>query len=407
MFQSQNRHGGSTIIYKPTTGLKETLDQVPFMEPISFMNLDNYHYGQRKLALNEVKFYSMLPKHSVIVYSGSASGEHTPFILDAFPTFKFILIDPNYHSINYPYEYIYIDRSKVDRGNLIFIKKSSEFESSRGKKLKSMYDPLTKMKFADGKIRDVTSCDSAGSLDDLKSLDNRVYVIQDYMSETLAKKLAAKLKSFKATYFYTSDIRSEATDFGYLNDFAIQALVVKALGAKLNHLKFRMPRFEKMKRIPDFSNLERCKQVFPKLDFLELHRNKKFVFFDGTVHLQPWGPPSTSETRLITDGKTLVEWNANEYNGKMTYINLSRQLIAHDVEPIFNYDKCHDCALEMKILQDYFDDWKSASKKLDKAVYWPIGSRHKSDHKLMKNRLLLNLTYEEDWEKKKAVIKVV
>ena len=70
------------------------------------------HYSCKKcyvIILNNYynKFIDYNEKNNIITYSGSASSEHMPVLLEKFPTLKFILIDPNYHSVNWKSEYIY------------------------------------------------------------------------------------------------------------------------------------------------------------------------------------------------------------------------------------------------------------------------------------------------------------
>lgn len=81
----------------------------------------NCHFGQRKLLLTEIEYYNMLNKSKeyLVVYPGSASCEHLPVILQLFPNLKFLLIDPNYHSIDnkFKFKYVYQNSDVVSNTN--------------------------------------------------------------------------------------------------------------------------------------------------------------------------------------------------------------------------------------------------------------------------------------------------
>lgn len=62
------------------------------------------HFGQRKLLLSEVEFFTGIlsqdshpPQGSqplLVVYAGAANGQHLPFLFQLFPQVRFVLIDP-------------------------------------------------------------------------------------------------------------------------------------------------------------------------------------------------------------------------------------------------------------------------------------------------------------------------
>lgn len=79
---------------------------------LDHLQMKGLHFGQRKLLLSEVEFFTKLLKVQqsrdaevdksggagtrliVIVYAGAANGSHLPFLFDMFPRLKFVLIDP-------------------------------------------------------------------------------------------------------------------------------------------------------------------------------------------------------------------------------------------------------------------------------------------------------------------------
>ena len=53
------------------------------------------HWGQRKLLFSEIEFLTNLGRRGdTIVYAGAAPGTHIRYLVDLFPGFKFVLVDP-------------------------------------------------------------------------------------------------------------------------------------------------------------------------------------------------------------------------------------------------------------------------------------------------------------------------
>lgn len=55
------------------------------------------HWGQRKLILSEIQFFTIfwgVDKPGTVVYAGAAPGHHTPFLAKMFPKLRFELYDP-------------------------------------------------------------------------------------------------------------------------------------------------------------------------------------------------------------------------------------------------------------------------------------------------------------------------
>jgi hypothetical protein len=56
------------------------------------------HWGQRKLLLSEIEFFSEYGSSQIptfVIYAGAAPGHHIPLLADMFPNLHFLLVDPS------------------------------------------------------------------------------------------------------------------------------------------------------------------------------------------------------------------------------------------------------------------------------------------------------------------------
>ena len=83
------------------------------------------HWGQRKLLLSEMEFLNMYGHLSnLVVYAGAAPGTHMNYLVDAFPTHRFVCVDPARFSIR--------PNARVELRNELFTDEMArEFERSR------------------------------------------------------------------------------------------------------------------------------------------------------------------------------------------------------------------------------------------------------------------------------------
>lgn len=78
-------------------------------------------------------------------------------------------------------------------------------------------------------------------------------------------------------------------------------------------------------------------------------------YFDGKVYIQPWAYKGSTETRLITDGKTYKTWDARKYERQMYRHNAVTRIAYYDIDPhivakVPGMDHCYDCKSEVEIL---------------------------------------------------------
>jgi hypothetical protein len=361
------------------------------------------HAGQRKLLMTEIQFYCNIPADSVVVYSGSASGDHTTAILEMFPGIKLILIDPAYHTIDYDYTVIYQNPDIINKDNLSNVKRMLR---SNEQHVVDHAARLTKARTLNGSRRDMLEPsgselenfkqDHANLGDRIRENDCRVYIIQDYLTPELADLL---VECNLGNICYVSDIRSTMmdsfpTDADYLWNDALQLYLIKKLRPLFSMLKFHPPYFDdesvaKLEQDHEsspilsmmYENIQRVKEF--GLDMIENYKNKKHMYLDNIkIYLQTWAPVHSSETRLIVEqsaiDKPYVNYDHGDWDNKFYYLRFLRSFGYYDmfykyVKPLKNnpYDGCFDCMLEMFILGKYMADdhgWDMDAAKIARVI---------------------------------------
>lgn len=391
----------------------------------------NCHLGQRKLLLTEIEFYAKCIDNKlesqVVIYAGSASCEHLPVILDMFPNLKFILIDPNYHSIDkYPFKYIYQNTQSIDSHNLKSFKrqlrytniKNTNQKTNRLSHLLKTTKLLQNVEFLNSteKYDVLNFTENVNKMNEIKENfynnnykklikeimdgDERVFIIQDYMTKDLTKKLKQSLDTYddtKLKMYFLTDIRtnffgSAPIDLDILWNYALQIIFLKILNPEYSMLKFRPPYFADIDSdiINKFKLFYSCKQnndnytfnmmkddlVYVKnnynLDMFNNYLNKKFEYFDNNfIYIQPWAPIRSSECRLFVSKKNInkpyINYNQKEWDNKFYYMSLYRQYAYHSIfydilknkynmHYNMHYDGCYDCARELIILGNYLQN---------------------------------------------------
>jgi hypothetical protein len=361
----------------------------------SDIGIINCHLGQRKLLLTEIEFYNkcVKDKNNLIIYAGSASCEHLPVILKLFPTLKFILIDPFYHSINGYYEYIYQNVDNLDKGNLQQFRnqlkktdnqrfKHLHYNALRLLKTHFIYDTNTyNVLNKDEKMKEFMDDFYNNKLDVINHImksDKRVFIIQDYLTIELTKKLKSYCNDSINLYFIT-DIRTtlinnEATDLDIIWNSALQIIFLKILLPKYSMLKFRTPFYntydDVLKYLKDnsdsfiFKDLEYAKKLC-NVDLLKNYINKQYLYFNNDIiYTQAWAPIHSSETRLVISldniNQPLIKYDNSKWENKFFFYRFIRY---YKFYPIFyekiknieklHYDGCQDCARELMILLEY------------------------------------------------------
>lgn len=85
------------------------------------------------------------------------------------------------------------------------------------------------------------------------------------------------------------------------------------------------------------------------------------TYFPGTMWLQPWGPPTSTETYLVFENvPSTVEYDHDKINNIMYWHNTVQRTVVYDQpEDKFGLDSCYDCSTEQFILRMYNETYQT------------------------------------------------
>lgn len=136
---------------------------------------------------------------------------------------------------------------------------------------------------------------------------------------------------------FISDIRIDSDEKSILRDNDLQKKWVELLKPNYAQLKFRLSRL--------------C---------------NNYNYFDGIIYFQSYAPATSTESRLVINGKKLEYKNYNYENYDNIMYTFNREL-----RPAYyknNYkikylDHCHDCCFFIKLIEDYKYDYNNLLKQ--------------------------------------------
>jgi len=339
-------------VHKPTVTLDNIHHTLPYQDNSRLVK-PQVHIGQRKLFLSEVQFLTH-NNQEYCIYAGSAPGNKTHFLSQLFPHIKLILIDPNKFNLVLP-----DGRSHrvVPHPDIVHLKSDYQTQSNTG--------PLT--------------------LEYIRSSNFKIYIIEDYMTNTYAE----FFKPLNASFI--SDIRTNIkspvalvpTDFDILWNSSMMFNWMSILQPPASMIKFRPLYFDKHN--PDieiYENFGIDQNEFKGynidfelskkygIDFIKNWKAKKYIMPKSKLHIQAWAGKTSSELRMWIqkdDLSNFVEYDISNISNKLFYFNaVDRGLCFHindnaDVHKHFCH--CNDCALENKIWEEYISTLPEAITK--------------------------------------------
>lgn len=180
---------------------------------------------------------------------------------------------------------------------------------------------------------------------------DRIEIHNDFFTDDVAKSYHERFpgKTVDDSVLFISDIRSGSNEMKFEEFEAevhknnlMQQHWLELMHPKMSMLKFRVPYNFK------------C----------ETGTSEKYKYLDGEVDIQPWAPPFSGETRLITSGSTKIY---EGYENKMHYVNTvirpfakyKFQLSAESAKTVPDISNGFDCAYEIYIWNLYAEKFRA------------------------------------------------
>lgn len=396
----------------------EDLKTLPYMAKTRITR-QGCHAGQRKLLLSEIQFLTCCASSaSFVLYIGSAPCEKLPVLLRLFPGLKFLLVDPNFHTYSWNEKpvIVYQNVDAVSESCLTTLR--TDRGRKRGRRQQEQRCSNATWTTAGAPVYCQTyrgdmshvDCDAhrtamqriqkefetvhfTSLVRDMLQRQERVYIIQDYMTESLATRLQRSIAYANSPdMLLISDVRTAffrplPTDLDCIWNDALQILVLKRLRPRWSMLKFHPPYMDPEQKQEMHSLLQERPQVQADLEKVRsrygldlLHNYHEGVYRylrASVIWLQAWAPSSTSEARLIVSRDDLdagyVPYDHQDWDNRFMYNKYTRGYAFYglfykcitDNRLRTSYDACFDCALEMLILLNYLHGHCAAPRDID------------------------------------------
>jgi hypothetical protein len=303
--------------------LTDDIPRLPYTETKSIVTMAS-HVGQLKLLLSEIEFLTNHPTARFCIYAGSAPSHKGAMLAELFPHIRFIFIDPCEHFVKYGNKSQYDDENRDD-----FLYFSYAGASKRSGLLN----------WWDGKEAKIVARQPSGQAgckdyrsqltSVILSMKYRFYILEEYFDDDLAHNLAI----LPYTVFI-SDIRSKAEDdahpttFDILFNSAQMYTWLEILDCPAM-TKFRCPytidAAEREQVAADYKfSLAYIKRVFTEcsVDYIGNFAAGFFIHAHGEIRLQAFAPPSSTETRLVTNGRPIaIQYDCTKYEQQLFYLN--------------------------------------------------------------------------------------
>lgn len=162
---------------------------------------------------------------------------------------------------------------------------------------------------------------------------SKIHLYQQYFMDEDAQRWANK------KVLFISDIRTadhhrqekQENESSVIDDLRMQERWYEIMNPHKAYLKFRLPYYE------GYEN------------------GREFQYLSGQVVKQPWAPQSSTETRLIPDGKK-TRWDLQKYEEQMFYHNAYiREKIKYQCTPLGELLNDFDSCFEREIFDAYLE----------------------------------------------------
>ncbi len=164
---------------------------------------------------------------------------------------------------------------------------------------------------------------------DIDISNKRVFIYSEYFYPETSNRYVGKnvllISDLRTTTIQTTD--EEESNKTIKEDNALQYNIHKSINPIVGMYKFRLP-FDK-----NYTD-----------------------FMDGEIHLQPWVSNTSTEARLISNGR-YTKWDNKKHEEQMFYFNMIRRQKYYEHDNKL-YCHCWDCTCELTIIKQYHKIFK-------------------------------------------------
>ena len=167
--------------------------------------------------------------------------------------------------------------------------------------------------------------------------NKKIKIINKLFTDNILNAIKKNVKN--KNVLLISDIRLNTDDESIIRDNELQKKWIKELKPLYSQVKFRVPHYN-----------------------INNNNNSNYKYLNGKIYFQMYPNITTTETRLVIDGKNIKEQNYNiaEYEGIMCYFNryIRSSYYNHNINNKY-VDHCYDCSMLIKLLNDYKKKYKN------------------------------------------------
>ena len=357
------------------------------------------HWGQRKLLLTEILFFTLHGKpNTTVIYAGAAPSDHMLFLSKMFPTYHFVLVDPerwnkDFGKIHNQLSYNNFPEYPVK--GLVDVKIDGKYVGPytiRNKNIDGSFIVIGK----DGKTEKVfvTDIQPHGKVNFVQptyyKINDSIDVYHGYFTDELAVKLGKEYAN--TNVLFVSDIRPTNIEGVSSTLEERDDIVIKNMEMQKNWYLL----INKERR-----NIGK-EGVWAMFKFKATFGIPKTTYLKGDLYYQPWAPLKSPELRLITNSEETRDYSNDWLEQHLTWFNEVRRNTLKEprdkrVNGVF------DTQYEYDIMKMYVDKFSP----MDKDIYnWmrkisaELGDRDKNKQGLLQ----FQEGYETDeWRKNKWI----
>ena len=369
----------------------------PYLKKEDIPEFKSGHWGQRKLLLTEILFFTLHGKpNTTVIYAGAAPSDHMLFLSKMFPTYHFVLVDPerwnkDFGSIHKNLSYN--NFPEYPEGGKVSIKKNGKYVGPYTIRNKNIDGSFIVVGDGTEKVF-VTDMKPYGDVNFVEPIyykvNDKIDVYHGYFTDNLAVKLG---KEFANTnVLFVSDIRPTNIEGISSTLEERDAIVIQNMEMQKNW--YLLINKERRKLGKD--------NVWAMFKFKATFGIPKTTYLKGDLYYQPWAPLKSPELRLITNSEEVRDYSNDWMEQHLTWFNeVRRNTLKTPRDKRIN--GVFDTQFEYDIMKMYVEKFNPKDKDIYKwmrDISAELGDKDKNKQGLLQ----FQAGYETDeWRKEKWI----